>query len=60
VAKKIFSISGSRDCQPGSSIKRTTRMMRLVPALLCAPPPANGVQFWTDFECDVYSVVPTT
>jgi hypothetical protein len=37
VAKKISSIGGSRDCQSGSSINRTTRMIRLVPALLCAP-----------------------
>jgi hypothetical protein len=38
VAKKISSIGDSRDCQSGSSINRTTRMIRLVPALLCAPP----------------------
>jgi hypothetical protein len=33
VAKKISSIGDSRDCQSGSSINRTTRMIRLVPAL---------------------------
>jgi hypothetical protein len=38
VRKKISSIGDSRDCQSGSSINRTTRMIRLVPALLCAPP----------------------
>jgi hypothetical protein len=37
VVKKISSIGDSRDCQSGSSIKRTTRMIRLVPAQLCAP-----------------------
>jgi hypothetical protein len=43
VAKKISSIGDSRDCQSGSSIKRTTRMILLVPALLCSHLTAKGV-----------------
>jgi hypothetical protein len=38
VAKKISSIGDNRACQSGSSIKRTTRMIWLVPVLLCASP----------------------
>jgi hypothetical protein len=42
VAKKISSIGDRWDCQSGSSIKRTTRMIRLFPALLCASPYGEG------------------